>query len=64
MSLLSLEFLPKMSEVFGMKEGISCPRCGQSCEEQRVRQRRDGSVLIRAIPCGHNYSEWPTSRGQ
>jgi hypothetical protein len=26
-----------------------CPRCDRDCTEERIRQRRDGSIVVRAI---------------
>jgi hypothetical protein len=40
---------------------MTCPRCGRECKEKKIRQRRDGSVVIQAKHIdgspSHTYSE-------
>jgi hypothetical protein len=41
---------------------MKCVRCDKPCREERVRVRRDGSVVIRALhddgSPSHQFSEW------
>jgi hypothetical protein len=43
---------------------MKCVKCNKECREERVRVRRDDSVVIRAIhndnSPDHTYSEWPS----